>query len=910
MIRIGIFFGGQSREREVAFAGGRTVYDNLDKNIFKAVPVFVDSLGNFILLNWQYLYKGTIRDFYPPAEFVKFNAHASAIQVYIESLDALKKEEVENIISKVGKKINPEQFKSLFDVAFLSLHGAYGEDGSLQGLLSWYGVPYTGCGILPSAIGSSKIAQSIMLKNAGFMRPVQSKITKKQWFGGDKKAIFAEAKDTLGLPLVIKAPHQGSSIGVAVLREADQAQFEILVNQSFFVEDLPSDVWQSKTDKEKTTYLQRLTDLREGVGFPLELTYFSPNSPEIAGRMLQYHPEKLRQTLDMLACPDRIFRLTAESSEQEVLLEQYLAGKEFSCIVIQNETANGKINPIALPPTEIRKFGDVYDYRGKYLPGMSRKITPMAEKPSTVLRIRKACEALFETIHAQVYARIDGFLMEDGTIYLNDPNTTSGMMPSSFFFHQAAEIGLNASQFLTYIIRTSIVARLNEPKNNLYLPFLLKILDSQIAQNQIVKQPKKRVAVVMGGYSTERHISMESGRNVYEKLASSTKYAPFPVFLTGNSEDFKLYELPINLMLKDNADDIATEIVHKLTHAEDDSSRILHEIRKELVDITQKYAGKMLAQPVPLTLADLKNRADSVFIALHGRPGEDGALQAILEKYELPYNGSGVASSQTTIDKFRTNQILREKGILVAQHTLVHEEEWRADRQALINKIAQKFSYPFITKPADDGCSSAVKKIKNEAELIAFAEMMFRSTPEFLPTAAQTLQLKPNEEFPQKNYFLLEELIEAKGAKLFMEITGGMLTHLDTDRQVSYEVFEPSEALATGDVLSLEEKFLAGEGQNITPATYSPDMLENKRISQLVRTELGRVARILGVLGYCRIDAFVRIMPDDSVEVVVIEVNSLPGMTPATCIFHQCALNGYKPYQFIDEILTFGAKRK
>jgi regulator of replication initiation timing len=44
------------------------------------------------------------------------------------------------------------------------------------------------------------------------------------------------------------------------------------------------------------------------------------------------------------------------------------------------------------------------------------------------------------------------------------------------------------------------------------------------------------------------------------------------------------------------------------------------------------------------------------------------------------------------------------------------------------------------------------------------------------------------------------------------------------------------------------------------------------------------------------------------VETIIIEVNSLPGMTPATCIFHQCALNGYKPYQFIDEILDFGAK--
>ncbi|MEY4926715.1 MAG: hypothetical protein RI894_1151, partial [Bacteroidota bacterium] len=66
MLKIGILFGGTSREREISFAGGRTVYDNLDKTLFTPVPIFLDSLGNFILLDWQYIYKGTIRDFYPP----------------------------------------------------------------------------------------------------------------------------------------------------------------------------------------------------------------------------------------------------------------------------------------------------------------------------------------------------------------------------------------------------------------------------------------------------------------------------------------------------------------------------------------------------------------------------------------------------------------------------------------------------------------------------------------------------------------------------------------------------------------------------------------------------------------------------------------------------------------------------
>ena len=64
-IKIGIIFGGFSKEREISFAGGRTVYDNLNKSLFEAVPVFIDSFGNFVLLNWEFVYKGSVRDFYP-----------------------------------------------------------------------------------------------------------------------------------------------------------------------------------------------------------------------------------------------------------------------------------------------------------------------------------------------------------------------------------------------------------------------------------------------------------------------------------------------------------------------------------------------------------------------------------------------------------------------------------------------------------------------------------------------------------------------------------------------------------------------------------------------------------------------------------------------------------------------------
>ena len=164
-IKIGIIFGGQSKEREISFAGGRTVYDNLNKFLFEAVPVFVDSFGNFIELKWEYIYKGTIRDFYPPVDFLptpdSYRDHT--FQLYAENLGDLNEEQQNALISKIGKKLSPADLKTKIDFAFLCLHGPYGEDGRIQGLFEYHQIPYSGSGILASAIGIDKAVQKEMM---------------------------------------------------------------------------------------------------------------------------------------------------------------------------------------------------------------------------------------------------------------------------------------------------------------------------------------------------------------------------------------------------------------------------------------------------------------------------------------------------------------------------------------------------------------------------------------------------------------------------------------------------------------------------------------------------------------------------------------------------------------------------
>lgn len=896
-MKIGIFFGGASREREISFAGGRTIYDNLDKTLFEPVPIFVDSYNNFVLLDWQYIYKGSIRDFYPPTEFLDPN---SPFQIYAESLHLLTQQEQDQLIEKIGRRIAIEELPQLMDFAFLALHGTYGEDGSIQGLLQFLGIPYTASGILPSAIGMDKAFQKNMMVDKGFAVPNFHIIARKNWLNPvvSRQSIYQNVQQKVGMPCVVKPANQGSSIGVGRLMDDDFAQFEAYVEQAFFIQKITETTWQSWSKQEQIDWMKSLVDIRSGLGLPL--------SVQISGAeksVLFHHPDALLSFIQQhFKTSNKTLILAAADQENEVLVESFLTGKEFSCIVLRQD--DGKVT--ALPPTEIRKGKEIYDYRSKYLPGLSRKITPIHLPNEQIEAIRVACEQLFGFFKFNTYARIDGFIQEDGTIYLNDPNTTSGMLPSSFFFHQAAEIGLNPSQFLTFIIRSSLQERIHTTTNNHQFSQLLNQLDQQIIDLQQQATQKIKVGVVLGGYSSERHISVESGRNIYEKLASSHKYSPIPIFLTGDDENYQLYEIPINVLLKDNADDIKEKINYYEKHP------VVESIKQQCSDLIQKYvSGSKIEQPNLLSIEALVRKVDAVFIALHGRPGEDGRLQQDLIQYNMPFNGSGVASSQITIDKYATNQLLSQHGFKLAQQLLVQKKDWLNDSEKLIQTIESRFAYPFIAKPSDDGCSSAVKKIKHRQQLKAFIALIFRTNALLLPKdLVDVLELQAKEEFPVKDYFLIEELIHKGNAQHFLEVTGGLLTHHPKNGEsIVYEMFEPSETLATSDVLSLEEKFLAGQGQNITPARYAPTKKQNQQIAHQVKTDLKKAAQLLNIEGYARIDAFVKIHDNQQVETNIIEVNSLPGMTPATCIFHQTALNGYTPYQFIDKILDYAMKK-
>jgi D-alanine-D-alanine ligase len=101
-----------------------------------------------------------------------------------------------------------------FDRVFIALHGRYGEDGSLQGALELLGIPYTGSGVMASSVGMDKITTKIVLLAAGLPTPRYAVVGA----GADLDRISAD----LGLPLIVKPPHEGSTIGITKVNAADE----------------------------------------------------------------------------------------------------------------------------------------------------------------------------------------------------------------------------------------------------------------------------------------------------------------------------------------------------------------------------------------------------------------------------------------------------------------------------------------------------------------------------------------------------------------------------------------------------------------------------------------------------------------------------------------------------------------
>ncbi len=341
-----------------------------------------------------------------------------------------------------------------------------------------------------------------------------------------------------------------------------------------------------------------------------------------------------------------------------------------------------------------------------------------------------------------------------------------------------------------------------------------------------------KIAVLLGGDSNEREISLESGRNIVYKLSPS-KYQVLPIFVTGER---KLYRI--------------------------DERMLVHNSTKEITNC--------LTDDMRIRLSDLPALVDFVFIALHGGVGENGCFQGALEMLGTPYNGSSVFASALCMNKYKANCFLRTQGFEVPKHLLISRESWNQNKADCLAKIRAELPNTVIVKPHDDGCSVMVSKATNDEQIAAAVEQLFAAG---------------------KHDAFIEECVSG------MELTVGVMGN---EHPIA---LPPSQALANAGILSIEEKFLPGAGENQTPAPLPATSL------QLVQKTIAAAYKAVGCKGYARIDCFYQsaeISPTGSERVIILEFNTLPGVTPATVLFHQAAELGIRPTDFVDMIVELG----
>ncbi|MQA37426.1 D-alanine--D-alanine ligase [Rugamonas aquatica] len=140
-------------------------------------------------------------------------------------LKALQSKGVDAHLFDTGVRTLAELAAEKFDRVFIALHGRFGEDGSLQGALELLGIPYTGSGVMASSVGMDKITTKIVWLAAGLPTPRYAVLSAAAVAGSDLDAVAAD----LGLPLIVKPPHEGSTIGITKVSAANEfkAAFDI-----------------------------------------------------------------------------------------------------------------------------------------------------------------------------------------------------------------------------------------------------------------------------------------------------------------------------------------------------------------------------------------------------------------------------------------------------------------------------------------------------------------------------------------------------------------------------------------------------------------------------------------------------------------------------------------------------------
>lgn len=246
---------------------------------------------------------------------------------------------------------------------------------------------------------------------------------------------------------------------------------------------------------------------------------------------------------------------------------------------------------------------------------------------------------------------------------------------------------------------------------------------------------------------------------------------------------------------------------------------------------------------------------DYAYITIHGQPGENGLMQGYFDLIHLPYSTSGVLVEAMTFDKFVLNNYLRGFGVNVADSILL-----RRDDDYDPTEIEKRLGMPCFVKPAADGSSFGVSKVKNADQL------------------APALRVA----FMESNEAMVESYLKG------VEISQGV-----------YKTKEKSVVLPATEVVTEDEFFdydakYNGKVKEITPARLSPET------AKVVAAETSRIYDILHANGIIRIDYIITKDENGNDKVNMLEINTTPGMTATSFIPQQVRAAGLD----IKDVLT------
>jgi len=340
---------------------------------------------------------------------------------------------------------------------------------------------------------------------------------------------------------------------------------------------------------------------------------------------------------------------------------------------------------------------------------------------------------------------------------------------------------------------------------------------------------KIRVAVLMGGISSERDISLSTGRQILESLDAG-KYDAFGVdaaLLSGSSRT----------VLKGADSEIAT----------------VAEARNALARSNRLVSVDSIAS------SDSGLRPDVVLIALHGKYGEDGTVQGMLDLLGIPYTGSGVLASALAMDKSMTKKVLAADGIPVpgsVDFTVV-KGEW--DAAGVADAVA-RIGYPVMVKPSRQGSTIGMTKVNTPGEL--------------------------NNAIEEASAYDEQIIVERFVAGI--ELTVGVLGNDDPIALPVVEIVPKSE------FYDYESKYAPGGSEHMIPARISD------ADNALARDIALRAFRSLGCRGMARVDLML-----GAEGMCVLEVNTIPGMTPTSLLPEAAKAVGISFRQLLDMIVEF-----